>query len=106
MVAFENYENHQTFSICVWLANDEESMEYWDKAYQLILRGTHQSDLVKEVGLSVEKAARRILADQMEATFGTWNPYATSRYSLWGQLMSGALGEIDWGDVADTVIDE
>lgn len=89
---YQGYKNRETWTICLWLDNDERLYEHWKTtALECSVRAHSVDD------------AKRELAALMRADFEESFPDVSG---LWTDLITYALAQVDWLEVADTRLDD
>lgn len=95
---YNGWKNYETWLVGLWLDNDAGSYSQWDERAREIYseseatqyssrRDVASSDLAKEIQDEVEEA----------------NPLPSS--GLYTDLLTGALSEVDWYEVAEHYLD-
>lgn len=82
--SYNGWTNYETWVLKLWMDNEQSSQEYW---------------------LEVAKNAdsKGVLADQMQDEYEEAMPETTG---VWSDLLSAALGEVDWFEIAEYLIEE
>lgn len=87
---FNGWTNCETWAVALWIENDEPSYRYWREA----------------AGWARQQSRDRYnaLAERLkgELTDSAPNLGAT----LWGDLLTFALSEVDWFEIAKNLVDE
>ena len=86
MDSFNNYKNKPTWTIALWLQNDETLYSYWTKRAEELPR----RELVKELKLQIED---------------TDNPL-TEKATVYSDLLNYSLALVDWDEIADILREE
>lgn len=91
--AHEGWKNYETWCVNLWLTNDESEYAYW--------RGV-TSGLKYEYPDGVTKQAKYDLADRLKIEIGEGAPELKG---VWADLLSAALSEVDWYEIAEGFLD-
>ena len=106
---YQGYKNYETWNAALWLANEQGSYHYWqgraERIKNLIANGC--DDLVQDCDLvsgtwTAEQAARFLLANELEVC----EHPLTSDASMYNDLLTHSLGQVDWEEVADSILAE
>ena len=118
---YNGWANYETWCVHMWMSNEQGSYGYW-RGEARKQRSEAPSCANVERGIwDAEDAAKFGLADQMkgelEALVWLWNEEGTCRNcmkravptqkaSLFSDLLSAALSEVDWHEVAEAFLEE
>lgn len=118
---YNGWANYETWCVHLWMSNEQGSYGYW-RGEARKQRSEAPSCANVERGIwGAEDAAKFGLADQMkgelEALVWLWNEEGTCRNcmkravptqkaSLFSDLLSAALSEVDWHEVAEAFLEE
>jgi hypothetical protein len=94
---YNGHANYETWATCLWLDNDEGSYRFWREEARDIWR-RYQAD---DDGLHTAKS---ILAKRLQDEVSEAVPLDGA--SLYSDLLSAALSEVDWFEIAEGMIDE
>lgn len=104
---YNGWVNYETWNVALWLGNEQGSDSYWREAAQeawddsaelsAVARMTGNEPFTRE-----EKATMR-LADRLKDEMEEANPLASDA-SMWSDLLSAALCEVNWRDIAEHYI--
>lgn len=81
---YNGWANYETWVLKLWQDNEQHSQEYW-----------------LEVAENAE--SKGTLADQMQSEYEEAMPEVTG---LWADLLSAALGTVDWFEIAEHLLEE
>lgn len=101
---YNGWVNYETWAVALWLDNDQASYLYWREQAARQRREAANSCQVRE-GLWTEAEARRFnLADQLLEEVIDASPLQEA--SLYSDLLSGALAEVNWLEIVDHWLSE
>jgi hypothetical protein len=86
MARHEGWKNYETWCVALWINNDQGEYEFWKEN----ARATAKIYRKKTV-------ARRALADELKDRLTDARPEVDG---VWSDLLSAALSEVDWDEVA------
>jgi hypothetical protein len=93
------WTNCETWTVSLWLDNEEPSYRYWRKEAARQRREAGASSRVRS-GLWTESEAARInLADELKEAVTEGAPLKDA--GLYSDLLSAALSEVNWLEIAD-----
>lgn len=96
---YNGWTNYETWTVGLWLDNDQQSYSYWRAEAARHRREAGNSVQVRE-GLWTEAEAIRFnLADQVLEEIINASPLQEP--NLYSDLLSGALAEVNWVEIAD-----
>src|SRR5690349_206052 len=99
---YEGWSNYETWAVNLWLANDEGLYNYWRERVKELRaeRGARSVMLPK-----TRKAIAADLAEELKAWADDAAPWDSLNGTLWADLLTAALGEVDWREIADAWLD-
>jgi len=101
---YNGWKNYETWCVHLWLANEEGTYRYWRDAARQHRREAPGCSNVKEGIWSVEQATRFNLADQLRSELEEASPLEAA--SMFSDLLTAALSEVDWHEIADAFLEE
>jgi len=101
---YNGYANYETWSVALWLGNEESSYRYWRAAAAEEKRHAPHCRQVRDDVWPREEAAKYRLADRIKEEVNEQAPDLAP--SLYSDLMHAALSEVDWQEVADVFLEE
>lgn len=90
-MSYQGYSNYPTWAVCLWLDNDEA---LYHEAREIVARRR---------GWRGAGGWQRLAGDDLESWIGEMAPKVEG---LFADLLTHALGEVDWAEVAASRIDE
>ena len=104
---YQGYKNYETWNVALHIANEYNSYHHWQYRAAGIktLIENGDCDQVNDGIWTAEQAVRILLADAIEAFITDAHPL-TDRATMYSDLMNHALGQVDWQEVADSVLAE
>ena len=91
---YNGWKNYETWNVALWIDNEQGSQEYWREQAEEILKASHDKDEAK-----TDLAA--VLKDEVEEN----NPIETG-HGMYSDILSAALSDVDWYEIASNWIDE
>ena len=99
-MSYNGWTNYETWAVNLWLENEVAS---YDELRDLANRAWSNAS-----GDSIEdrkKVAAYDIADSIKNWLGELNPFA-DKASLWSDLLSSALSEVDYDEIATNLLAE
>lgn len=93
---YNGWHNYETWAVKLWIDNEEGQYNRW--------RGITAATWVQAVATTYgtkSQDARLRLADNLK---GWHENAAPSLPNVYGDLLSAALGEVDWFEIADSML--
>ena len=100
---YNGWTNYETWCVALWLDNDETSYRYWSLVAEQTRDDAQRCQQVKEKVWTTEQATRFNLADAIKSEITERSP--TQDASLYTDLIHAALSEVDWGEIAQAILD-
>ena len=93
---YNGWSNHETWAVNLWISNEEGSYRYWtDRTRELIAECADED---------ADRSALSRLAEELKES--VHESCAIDKASLAADLMNAALGEVDWCEIARSMIDD
>jgi len=100
---YNGWTNYETWLWKLWIDNDQGSYEYWREQTQGIL---DDGDLAPEYDWETLRDVQvAALAEQLESDADEGAEMLTGVTGPFADLLTGALGRIDWREIAGSMID-
>lgn len=97
---YNGWHNYETWAVNLWMSNDQGSSQYWEDAAQ-----SCWDEAEADKTFSREEQAGIDLADRLKEEFEGGNPL-TDQASVWSDLLTAALSEVDWLEIAEHLIED
>lgn len=101
---YNGWTNYETWSVALLINNDEGSQDRWRDEAKGCYRVAQADKFFPEI-LGKRTVAKRDLADQIKADHEENNPLADDT-SIYAQLLQGAMSDVNWGEIADSILDD
>ena len=89
MAKYQGWTNYETWAVALWIDNEEGSYRYWrERAEELLEQGTKKKDAINELAQMMKNEHEEAAESAIEGG------------SLWSDLLSAALSEVNWYEVA------
>src|SRR5438445_11213964 len=89
---YNGWANYETWAVRLWMDNDEGTYNYWRERTREIHEATHPRHI-----LSQREAAQIDIADELKREHEENAPEVSG---VFGDLLSAALSEVDWHEIA------
>ena len=103
MAEYQGWHNYETWNVALWIDNDQgtyEMVKDWAS------NAWEESEVVADRPyLNREQRATSTLADQIQELVEDGNPLASDA-SMYSDMLSAAIGEVDWAEIAKGWIEE
>lgn len=98
---YNGWTNYETWAVALWMDNDQGSYLYWRERAEGCFDDTDEDD-----GLDVRRpAAISALSDVIRDEHEDASPLG-EQANVYSDLLTTALGEVDWYEIAAHLIDE
>ena len=98
---YNGWKNYETWVVALWIGNDQGSYSYWqeetERAYREAEAGNYSS--------KVEEAAS-VLSSMLEDYLQEFNPLSSKEASMYSDLLSASLSEVDTYEIATNWIED
>ena len=111
MAEYNGWKNYETWSVNLWLANDQGSRRCWVKEIKEIQSGIHEHQNVISGIWTAEQATRYVTADRikqsLEDSRPCWGEHLGKQVEpdLYSQLLDGAISEVSFDEIAESLIE-
>jgi hypothetical protein len=94
---YNGWANYETWAVNLWLGNEQSSDQYWRDVAAEVVAAVDDVPQVAEKVWTPREACRITLADRMKAEHENGKPELSG---MWGDLLSAALSEVVWAEIA------
>lgn len=101
---YQGYTNYETWNVALWIGNEQGSYLHWQERAEELKEQVAGFDLVYHGVWTEQQALRYTLADEIKAEMST-HPLADDA-TMYSDILTNALGRVDWHEVADSVLEE
>lgn len=95
---YNGWTNYETWAVKLWMDNDEGSYNYWNERTEEL----YEEAVPAFSFTSKRDAARVALMDELKETHEENAP--ENEASIYTDLMSAALGSVDWHEIAESLL--
>ena len=99
-MSYSGWANYETWAVMLWIDNSEGDQEYWREEAVNAWGEDDGDDPADPAERSQE--ARIALAGRLKDSFEEAAPDHGA--TLWGDLMTAAIGAVDWYEIADALL--
>lgn len=97
--AYNGFSNYETWTVSLWLDNDQGSFEYWREQAQEHRSKAASCPQVAEGTWTADRAEVFNLGDQLKEEVTDGSPLQES--SMYADLLGAALSEVNWSEIAE-----
>ena len=99
---YNGWSNYETWLVNLWMSNDAVVCEFWVGEAKRHKEEASELEQVRD-GLWTETEGAMIgLAEQLKADIEEGRPEEECEWGLYGDLLTAALAEVDWMEIADS----
>lgn len=100
-MSHQGWTNYETWAVALWIDNEEGSQSHWaERAGECWAEAEYPEEIHTR-----SEAARYALADELKETITDGNPLLDTN-SLYSDLLTAAIGEANWGEIANSLLDD
>lgn len=101
---YNGWANYETWCVALWINNDPGDQEYWHERARECVRDT--ADKAPNEYMGHEDNARYVLCDVLKARHDEIaEEWMGSQAGVFADLMNAALSEVNWHEIAGSLID-
>jgi hypothetical protein len=101
---YNGWTNYETWVINLWMSNEEGTYRYWQEATADEVLGLHVYRVMRDHDEEDEKqSAISDLADRLKSEHEEGMPEVEG---VWSDLLTAALGEVNWREIASHLVDD
>jgi hypothetical protein len=99
---YNGWSNYETWLVNLSLTNDEGTAEFWNRQARLAVEFADHPRRLRIEGESVKDVIRGILATQLQNALEQSELLSTR--DVYADLLTAALGRVDWHEIADSLL--
>lgn len=99
MAEYTGWSNYETWCANLWITNEQSSQEYWEERATEAFESTDPDDDDRN------SEAASTLEDELKEFWEDHLPEETEVRGLYRDLLTHALGQVDWREIAKHFID-
>jgi hypothetical protein len=96
--SYNGWSNYETWLVGLWIDNNEGDYNYWIETAEGIYKDAEADNVFTK-----EERATLDLSEQLKDAIEENSPAGVT--GLYADLMTGALGKVDWREVASHIMD-
>jgi len=101
---YQGWRNYETWAVALWLDNERKSYEHWREEARRCQHEASTDQRVIDGIWTPKEAATFNLADQLREEIEAERPLTAP--TMYTDLLSSALSEVDWQEVAAILLSE
>lgn len=102
---YNGWSNYETWAVNLWMSNDAGSDEYFREMAQEVFDESEEELRHDDTVLfSRDEIATRVLSDRLKEHFEEQQSELTGVTGVFADLLTAALGEVDWSEIAEHYI--
>ena len=106
---YNGWTNYETWAVKLWMDNEESSYRFWAERAQECAdeaKGTLSANarLTGKEPFTTQEKAAFALSRELKDHFEEGNPVTDA--SVWADLMNAALSEVNWHEIAKSLLDD
>ena len=99
---YNGWSNYETWAVSLWLENEESNYSYWREQARNHRDQAPESPEVRDGTWTADKATVIHLAEQLKGEVTNDSPLQEP--SLYADLLTATLAEVNWGEIAETLL--
>jgi len=102
---YNGWTNYETWNVKLWMDNEEGSQSYYsDLAQEAYNDAEADGTFTREERATLDLSAK--IKDEYESAMFDWLEESGKQASVWADLLGAALGEVNWHEIAENMIDD
>jgi|SRR5437660_6702764 len=103
---YNGHANYETWAVKLWMDNDSGSYDHYQEVSDEVVRRVADGEGNEFAGTS-EDRERIMLAEILKAEHEEGaEAFMANQASVYADLMNAALSEVDWYEIAQSLLDE
>jgi hypothetical protein len=98
---YNGWSNYETWCVKLWMDNCEGDYRYWTAEADEVWNDSEPDRI-----LTKKERAALSLADRLKEYFEENNPLINDSGTVYGDLLTTALQEVDWQEIAENMLEE
>jgi hypothetical protein len=100
MAGYSGWANYETWAVKLWIDNEQGSYYHWQEQARECISSAVATSYSTEEEEATRELARRLRSEHEDAAESCTVP------GVFGDLVAAALGNVDWGEIADSMVEE
>ena len=102
---YNGWTNYHTWAVNLWMNSEYGTYKYWREEARIHYDNADDCGAVWDGHCTTMEVARHRLADQLKEHFEDESPLKEC-IDLYSDLLVAALGEVDWHEIANALLDD
>ncbi len=99
-MSYNGWTNYETWCVKLWMDNVESSDRYWCAVTEQVYRAAEAGRSLTKLDVAKSDLAKILKTEHEEAQS------SLEVKGLWSDLLSAALSEVDWCEIAGSLLDD
>lgn len=101
---YQGWTNYETWTTRLWIDNCERSYRYWRQVTRDVIEASPRCEEVVKGYWTLAEARRILLANRLSTDL--WERSPRLGATMYADLLSAAFDEIDWMEIADSLLED